>query len=202
MTKCLSLVAAVAFSLLSGIAGAQQCGDPGALTCDGTCPTGTVCDVSSAGTGCECVQALPLYVKKLAIKLNFAKPDKDGVVLQGTLPVPAGFQPEGRVVVVDVGGVVRSFTLDAKGKGVADPDRAQLKVKFEDGDVPSQDAKYVVKFAKGNFSSSLADENLTDRTVKDDPVSIKVDVHVGSNAFTATVTQTYTAKTGKSGKTK
>jgi hypothetical protein len=202
MAKCLSLVAAVAFSLVAGVAGAQQCGDPADSTCGGTCQTGTVCGVSSAGLGCECTAAQTLFVKKLSIKLNFAKMDHDGVVLQGTLPVPAGFRPEGLVMVVDVGGVVRSFTLDAKGKGVSELDRTQLKTKFQDGEIPTQDAKYAVKFAKGTFSDRLVDENLTDRTVKEDPVSIKVDVHVGPAAYTATVAQEYTAKQGKTGKTK
>lgn len=202
MTKCLSLVAVVAFSLVTGIARAQQCGAPDDPACTGACPDGTVCGVSAAGTGCDCAAAQPLGVKKLSIKLNFAKPDVDGIVLQGTVPVPAGFHAEGKLIVIDVGGVIKSFTLDAKGKAVADLDRAQLKTKFEDGEIPSQDAKFSAKFTKGNFAPMLVDERLTNRTVKDDPVTVKVDVTIDGVAYTQTKPQLYKAKQGKTGATK
>ncbi|MEO6027392.1 MAG: hypothetical protein ABIR79_11050 [Candidatus Binatia bacterium] len=118
------------------------------------------------------------------------------------MPVPAGFRPDGLQVIVDVGGVVRCFTLDAKGKAVAELDRAQLKVKFENGDIPEQDAKLTVKMKKGTFSDSFVDENLTNRTIKEDPVQVVADVTVSGKLYTQTVALSYTAKTGKTGKAK
>ena len=62
---------------------------------------------------------LPLTISKIGVKLNFARAGSDSISLSGTLPIPAGLVVAGQSVVIDVGGVIKIFTLDDKGNGAA-----------------------------------------------------------------------------------
>jgi hypothetical protein len=203
MRTAFTLIAALALTAVTGLARAQDCTTAGAPTCDGACLDGFICAEDLGGLGCACVEGAPLNVTKLQIRLNFAKPDKDVVALTATVPIPADFVVDGKSVVVDVGGVVKSFTLDAKGKSeTPDGAKASLKVKAKGGVVAAQDSKLSVKMPKGNFASSFTNEGLTDTTVKDAPVTIAVDVTVDSARKRKAQPQLYSAKQGKSGRTK
>lgn len=58
------------------------------------------------------------------------------------------------------------------------------------------------KFAKGSFASSLVDEGFVDATVTDAPVTIPVEVVGNATTDARAQAQSYTAKAGKTGKTK
>lgn len=107
-----------------------------------------------------------LVVSKINPKLNFAKHGlSDSIAFSGTLPVHETFV-EGESVTVDVGGVVKSFMLSAKGAQKVNNDSFKVKVKRKSGAVvslPTQ--KYSAKFSKGNFAPKLLDEGLTNNTV-------------------------------------
>lgn len=144
----------------------------------------------------------PPGVTKLQIKLNFAKSSMDGIDLKGTLAVPDGFSPAGATLQVTIGGVARSFTLDTKGKAKVGTDQAQVFVKKKKSLVLAQDARLTVKFAKGSFAESLADEGLADATVTEAPVTIPVEVVMNGTTYAKAQPQLYSAKQGKTGKTK
>ena len=196
-----SILAICAFVLSIGFAHAQECATGPAPTCGGTCQAGEVCVAGQSGTPCECVQGEPLAVTKLAIKLNFAKPDVDNVTLKGLIAVPDGFSADGRMVRIDVGGVARTFVLDAKGAAKSEGGAVKLAVKSSKGVVLAQDAKLAFK-AKGNFQADLVDEGLTNATVDELPVQIRVEVTLDGKKKPKVQAQTYTAKAGKTGKTK
>jgi hypothetical protein len=144
----------------------------------------------------------PPGVSKLGIKLNFAKSSADSIGLKGTLAVPADFAVAGATLEVSIGGVVKTFTLDAKGKAQVGDDKAQLTVKAKKGVVLAQDAKLSVKFSKGSFVAALADEGLVDATVKDIAVTMPVEIKLNDTMYALAQAQTYTAKAGKTGKAK
>lgn len=196
------LLSVVVFSLVAGLANAQECAVGPAPACGGTCPADFVCTLGVSGTPCECVPGAPLTITKLGIKLNFAKPDADKIILNGTIPVPDGYSAAGRSVSVDVGGVVATFTLDAKGKSKIDASSIKLNVKASKGVVAAQNAKLAIKLNKGNFSTSLADEGLIDATLDSVPVEVRAAVTVGGATYVTAQPQSYSAKTGKSGSTK
>lgn len=203
MQTAFTIITALALTAVTGLARAQDCTTAGAPTCDGTCLVGFICVADLGGLGCACVEGAPLDVTKLQIKLNFAKPDKDSVSLSAVVPIPADFVVDGKSVVVDVGGVVRSFTLDAKGKGeTPDGAKASLKVKAKNGVVAAQGSKLAIKMTKGSFASSFTDEGLTDTTVEDTPVTVAVQVTVDSANYKKAQPQLYKATQGKTGKAK
>lgn len=136
-----------------------------------------------------------LVIGKMQIKLDFAKANNDRINIQGTLPVADGFNFANQVVVFDVGGVVKSFTLDAKGKS---PSGANDSVKLNKpkGGV----AKYIVKFNKGSFAANLADEGLVGTAdAKNAPKDVTVVALFNSTLLRTTKTLSYTAKANKGG---
>ncbi|HEY3319857.1 MAG TPA: kelch repeat-containing protein, partial [Planctomycetota bacterium] len=83
-----------------------------------------------------------LSVSKLSIKLNFAKPQgNDSIGLSGLLLIPEGFSISGQTAIVDFGGVVKSFTLDPKGKSPKGNDSLAIGVKSGKTGTPLQIAK-------------------------------------------------------------
>lgn len=144
----------------------------------------------------------PPAVSKLGIKLNFGKPANDSIGLKGTLAVPDGFAVGGATLEVSIGGVVKTFTLDAKGKATVGTDQAKLTVTAKKGVVAAQDAKLSIKLTKGSFASSLSDDGLVDATVTNVALSVPVEIEFNGTMYAKTHAQTYTAKTGKSGATK
>ena len=60
-----------------------------------------------------------LEVINATICLVFAKAHKDKIQFSGSMNLPAGFSPGGKVAAVSFGGVTQRFTLSAKGVGTA-----------------------------------------------------------------------------------
>ena len=152
---------------------------------------------------------LPLTISKLGVKLNFACANSDSISLSGTLPIPAGLVVAGQSVVIDVGGVIRIFTLDDMGKGTASSgigaaavggpnDYLKLRVKSLKGVIAAQTAPFTVKLNKGAFVSLLSDEGLVKTaTVKNSSITVPVIILFNVQVFEATHSVFYTAKKGK-----
>jgi hypothetical protein len=165
-----------------------------------TDPSVTPVGGSAAGT------VLPLAVTKLAIKLKFAPTTmpNDSIKVSGTIHIPDGFTVAGQYVVLDVGGVVREFTLDAKGvptpKGV---DAFKLRVKSAKGVVLAQDAAFSATFKKAAFVAALADEGLVGTAdATEVPRTVPVVMLFSQTLYKVEQAQLYWAKANKTGKTK
>jgi ELWxxDGT repeat protein len=138
----------------------------------------------------------PFTLAKLAVKLNFAKANSDQIAFSGTVPVGVDVNYAGQTFIIDVGGVVKSFTLDEKGKSPKGNDTVSVGKPGKTGS-----AKYSVKLNKGSFATTLADEGLTDETMKAQTKTVPVIVLFGSKLYSKDQGQVYTATKGKSGKT-
>lgn len=145
----------------------------------------------------------PPHVSKLVAKLNFAKPLlNDSIELSGSLAVPQGFAVQGALLVVNIGGVTKTFNLDGHGKAVLGNDKAQLVVKATHGTVLAQNAKLSLKFTKGSFAALLADDGLVNQTVSAVSVSLPVEIRLNDKMFAASHALIYSATAGKSGAAK
>jgi PKD repeat protein len=102
-----------------------------------------------------------LAVSSASIKLDFANPGNDSISLSGKLQIPAGLTVKGQVVAVDIGGVIKSFTLGANGVSTPKGNSTfTVKVKSTKGVVKAQTANYAVKLTKGSFATTLAADGL------------------------------------------
>jgi len=143
----------------------------------------------------------PLTITQMAIKLNFAKADTDSIQISGTLLIPDSFQVDGQKVLVDVGGVTRTFTLNAKGQSPKALDTLKLSIKAKKSVVLSQAAKYQLKFNKGTYAAALADDGLTSADLTKQNCTVRVQMVFNRALLEKNQIQIYSAKTGKSGKT-
>ncbi|MCY3020037.1 MAG: putative Ig domain-containing protein [Planctomycetota bacterium] len=162
-------------------------------------------DPNSTPFGGKSATGEPFHMPKpkLAIKLNFAKPNNDTMNLTGTLPVPAGFTAPGKTIVLYVGGVITKVSLDRKGTFTSADKRTAVKLNAGKSSPVGKNAKYSMKL-KGNFQDKLADEGLTNRTIKGETLKIEVIVLALEDQLFYQKTQfvVYTAKQGKTGSAK
>ncbi|HYF49172.1 MAG TPA: CAP domain-containing protein [Planctomycetota bacterium] len=166
----------------------------------GTSPTSAT-STPLGGSAAGAVQIL--NVLKLQVKLNFSKTGADQISVSGSLPVPANFVVAGQTVVVDVAGVVKTFTLDLKGKaGLGTPDTFSLKVRSSKGVVAAQTSAFKAMFKTGDFAATVADEGLLSADVKDASRTVPVLIFFNGQMFSTDRPVLYTAKTGKTGRTK
>jgi hypothetical protein len=142
-----------------------------------------------------------LTLPKLALSLNFSKSGSDQISGSGTLPVPDGFVVAGQVVAIDIGGAVVSFTLDARGKSPKGINSFALQVRAKKGVVAAQTSNFKFKL-KGSFASLLTDEQLANATLKDAQVTVPVRILFNQAAYDADSELLFSAKEGKTGKTK
>ena len=134
----------------------------------------------------------------LAIRLNFAHAGSDALVLSGTLPLHAGITANGQSVIVDVGGVVKIFTLNAQGKSKIGNDLFTLALNRK----PTSNVKFAMKLSKGTFQSTLMLAGLNNATSKAKQVTIPIGVILTDQIWVDNREQTYTATQGRLGVTK
>ncbi|MEI6232479.1 MAG: PKD domain-containing protein [Planctomycetota bacterium] len=143
-----------------------------------------------------------LSVKSLTIGLNFSKPKSDSLTLSGLILVPQGFSASGQTVIAIVGGVGRTFVLDAKGKAVATPD-GTFKLTYSSKAKGEQFGKYTLKIAKANLRDIVAiSSNLKNETVRNDGRTVRASLFFNNGMYDILRPQSYTATLGKTGKTK
>jgi len=137
-------------------------------------PTTTIRTSTTTTTTLPGCQATPFRVRRASIVLDFAREGRDAVSLTGTLPLP-GVVAAGQTVTVDVGGVQRTFQLDATGRGRVGRDRIRV------GRGPR--APFVVELRRGAFAPALADEGLTPGRFRGAVRTLPLRVDVGSSCF-------------------
>ena len=135
---------------------------------------------------------VPMTVAKLQASIKFNTTGHDAASLQGTLPgLPALFDPAGKQLVVNLNGVLATFTLAANGHGSSSSGSAALKFK------PSKRNKMTKKneFQGGNVAYSIRlqsgawaalwnlDANASVAVAMDLPVTIQL----GAVTYSATV---------------
>lgn len=148
--------------------------------------------------------AEPLSVDRFKGRLKFPSVQKDRMALKARLAMPDGFSVDGARLIVDIGGAVRTFDLDAKGKsGGTDPD-AKARMKLLPGKKQVQAGATLfdltVTLKRGNFAADLADEGLDD-TALDAPGERQVTLFVvaGGTPFMSVETVVYRNRSGRKG---
>jgi hypothetical protein len=156
---------------------------------------------------------LPLTLSKLEVKLNFTHAGSDTISLKGTLPIPAGWVLPGQQAVIEVGGVVKNFTPNSKGKWAAynasgytavtssTNDHFSLKYKSKKGAVAAlETGSFTAQFNKGAFASLLASEGLLGTAnVKKTARTVPVIILFNMQMFEAAQAVQYTATANKAG---
>jgi hypothetical protein len=144
-----------------------------------------------------------LHLAKGSAKRNPRVPGKDQATLSASLEVPGGFAPLGQEVRVCVAGAIRTFTLDAKGKGaLPDGSKVALKAKWpKDGSgVPAGTIAKIAATLKGDLSVPLDAAGLRDRTETRAIPGVPAAVLLAGRPWVAAGTLTTKAVEGRTGK--
>lgn len=142
-----------------------------------------------------------LTISKLQGSVKFNATGHDACALTGSIPnLPAGFNPSGVVVAVNVGDAQAPFNLNAKGQAKAGSTSFMLKLskKFQGGPVT-----FTAKLANGSFATAWAaygiDPNASTKGVM---LTMPVSLSLGGTLYAASVDCTYSGKAGVGGKFK
>lgn len=129
----------------------------------------------------------------LAISLNFARAGKDKISVSGVLNVSS---PGGESVpfAIEVGGVAKAFSINAKGRGRSGKDSIRIApLKGKDASV------FDVNLNQGSFAAPLLAHGLNNETNKKVSVTVPVTVLYANKVFASNLVVSYTSKKGRSG---
>jgi len=137
---------------------------------------------------------------KIKARLTFTNAAKDTLTFTGGIPIAENSLVDKQVISVDIGGVIRSFTLDAKGRAKTGSDSLKLRVKTANNVVSAQIAKFNIKVSNADFDTLLADEGLTGNSdLKHVKRQIPSYIFYVQYVYRALVIVDYSAKVRKTG---
>ncbi len=111
--------------------------------------------------GLRAADRASLDVAKLRVRRNFKRVGRDTLRMTGSLDLPDGVSVSGRAAVLYVGGVVRRFTLDDRGRA-RDGVGAALRLKSAR---TSGGVRVRITLTRQDFGAALDDEGLIDGDV-------------------------------------
>lgn len=162
----------------------------------------TLRDLAVAPTSNPAAPGADLAVENLTIRFDYARPDRDSVAIDAIIPLPSGTL-EGAVVLIDVGGYSKSFTLgrlgtaknDESTRSRKDDDRFAFAVRPRDGHL-----RFTTRIRREDLSDELTDEGMGGtEDARRAPRTVQLTVTVSGEAYTIAVPLRFTAKAGKTG---
>ncbi len=146
--------------------------------------------ISAESTG-----TMLITVTRLSSHINFAQTGADTLMFQAAVPAQPGFDPNGKLLTLNVGGAATTFTLDAKGNGTNAAGSAKLS--FKKGTLTG----FRITLRNGMFAPQWLDEGINpavDASKQD--VTFVIAATLDTQSFQATAHVVYSAKKGKSGR--
>jgi hypothetical protein len=160
-------------------------------------------DSAGPGEGRTFPSSQGLLLPKGLLKRSFKLVGKDQAKLSATFELPGGFAPEGEQVQVCIGGALKSFTLDAKGKAkdLETGSTIAIKAKWpaEGAGVAAGTTAKLTAVLKGDLAKAIDHSGVNNRTAATTdllPVALYLSRVGYRNVVTNTVKSTY----GKAGK--
>jgi hypothetical protein len=135
-----------------------------------------------------------VVVKTMHVTLNFKRAGRDSLSLVGSVPTPSGAL-DGKVVMVDIGGVSKTFTLDVKGRGKIDLNTMRIAGSSSHG------LAWRLAWKRQDLVPSLIDEQMNGLVfARRDPRQIEVKLTMDGKTYRTLVNLAYTANPGKGGR--
>ncbi|MBE7462724.1 MAG: S8 family serine peptidase [Planctomycetes bacterium] len=133
----------------------------------------------------------PLNLTRMQLALNFRYFGRDTAIVQGYLPALSNRNPTGLQVQLNLGGVVRTFTLDYRGRGFSGYDKFYLY---------TTRGGYFTLNLRGSFASSWLDEGMVNADCNLTPITMPMSLTVDGVTYSTNRSLRYTARAGRSGK--
>jgi uncharacterized repeat protein (TIGR01451 family) len=144
----------------------------------------------------------PLSAKKLRIQLHFDVANDDSILMNGKLPVAASVSLANRIVIFNIGHVVKAFQLNARGSGALSIGKTGL---LNDSLRVSKRGTFSLKLARGSFQAELSSDpdparELTPAQGISKSRTVRVAVYFNNTRYQSDVTGPYKALQGKFGR--
>jgi len=138
---------------------------------------------------------------KGVMKFNFADDSKYALACSGTIPLLKFFQPGSKTVTVLIGGVDKTFTLNAHGQGSAGASKIKLSGKMKKGMFTATPAKFTLSIRGEPLLSAVAQYGFANATTSKsgDRHSVSVIISVDQTGYENAPSMLYKATAGKSG---
>jgi hypothetical protein len=137
-----------------------------------------------------------VHVGKLSVAFNFKRIARDSLTLKGAAPFVVG-DVVGKTVTIDVGGLTKTFVLNAKGNGKDLDDTLHI------GGVATKGISLKLVLKRENLAASFADEQMDGSIpLRRAPRQLLVTLTVDGKSYRATADLSYTAKPNRSGTAK
>ena len=140
-------------------------------------------------------------VSKAAIKFNFKGAGKDSVSMAGTVSLENAFNPSGKTIVLAVGDVKHTFTLDAKGKAQDATASFKLSGKMNKNAFSGSSAKFTLTLQNQSLLSDLETLGFTNQDIlkPGKQIELPVLISIGNVNLAQSVAVNYVAKLGTNG---
>ncbi len=142
-----------------------------------------------------------LAVEDAGFRLTGWKAARDGLHVAARLQVDPDLRREGASLTVDAGGVIRTFTLDRRGRGRSGD--ARVRLRFDRGGVDREERGAHLRFTvrRGSLIDPLADEGIWPMDpVEDQPLDLPVTVLLDSRRYRARAPLLWTVSSWGSGR--
>lgn len=136
------------------------------------------------------VTALPMQVTSILLKFMF-KTGRDSLIVNGTLPIGAGFTPDRSNVSIVLGNAAFVFRLNAKGKGQGFGAVFSLKGKMKNFVYTDAVLKYQLKLSNQDLFNVLNPTPGFSRFTSQSGVSFPILIQFPQSTFIATPTVNY-----------
>jgi len=134
----------------------------------------------------------PMKVRQLLVALDFSGANRDRIRIKGTLPLKnTAFTLAGQVVIIDVGGVVKAFTLGADGTATSGSDTIKVKLGKKKG------GQFSVELLNGSFANSFVDEGLVPTQTSRKPRLVQATLLLNNLYYQAIVKKPFNVKKGQ-----
>lgn len=165
---------------------------------------GVADDPAGAGDGTTLPASRALSTPKGLLKRNFKLAGKDQAKFSATLELPGGFAPLGKTVQVCIGGALKTFTLDARGKAKDLETGSSISVKAkwpaEGAGVAAGTVAKLTATLKGDLARALDHVGVRNRTLAEQVGAYPVGLFLSGVGYHVHPTHTVASKYGKAGK--
>jgi hypothetical protein len=114
----------------------------------------------------------------------------DSIQMNGKLKAAGGLSLNGQMFAVDIGGVMRNFTLDGRGIARTPNDRVTYK---------KRSGKFTISLSRGNFAPILASSGLTNEDLTRVPRTVNVSMIFNQVVYQTAKSVIYNSTEGKFG---
>ena len=146
------------------------------------------------------VSAIPMTITSTALKFSFKNP-RDSLLINGSLPMGAGYDPSGDSVTVTIGGYQGVFPLNSHGMSKGTGQSFALRGRSQFGVFTDSTLKFQLRLTNQDLFNALNPNPGFSTTVNNPHVVLPILFEFTSTAFTASPTLSYVTN-GRTGSAK